>query len=517
MSDPAPRSRLSTRRSDAIRLVLAMVLAVVGSPLPALAETGLIEGLRVQGSPFSPNGDGFRDSVGISFRLNRPATSAVDVVDHDGGVVRRVRLERMRPARRYELAWDGRNDAGSIMANGPYRIRVSARDDTEETVVEALVTKARYVLYPPDPKAVLIAIDPGHGSTWPGAVAPDGSREADFNLDIGLRLRAMLEGARGRVVMTRTTDADANDPAWDRDGDGLIEYRDDLAARPDVANLARADVFLALHNNLAISPTVGGPSTFYNPDRSFSAESARLAGFVQRHMVARLLAYRTDTWRPYDHGVLRYDYYVLAPYAPPRLPRPTLMPGILGESLFLSHPFELSLLKLPEVRQSIAVAYYNAVAEYLAGRPDAAGYRGSLSTELARPGEAMSASVKVTARGMSSAAGWTLDLHAVPAAVLYDGSGSRGEPLGSMPLPDLAPGTSVRMEIGFQAPSAAGTWIIKADVRLPDGSYLSDRGSPALQLPLTTVSAEPSTAPEPSVGTTLPPEPSPEPSPVGEP
>jgi hypothetical protein len=163
------------------------------------------------------------------------------------------------------------------------------------------------------------------------------------------------------------------------------------------------------------------------------------------------------------------------------------------------------------------VAYYNAVAEYLAGRPDAAGYRGSLSTELARPGEAMSASVKVTARGMSSAAGWTLDLHAVPAAVLYDGSGSRGEPLGSMPLPDLAPGTSVRMEIGFQAPSAAGTWIIKADVRLPDGSYLSDRGSPALQLPLTTVSAEPSTAPEPSVGTTLPPEPSPEPSPVGEP
>ncbi|MDQ3408209.1 MAG: hypothetical protein M3472_08680, partial [Chloroflexota bacterium] len=60
------------RRSGRIPLLLAIVLAAVtGSPTPALAESGLIEGLRVQGSPFSPNGDGFRDSVGISFRLNR--------------------------------------------------------------------------------------------------------------------------------------------------------------------------------------------------------------------------------------------------------------------------------------------------------------------------------------------------------------------------------------------------------------------------------------------------------------
>lgn len=474
------------RRSGGIPLLLAVALAVAASPAPVLGESALIEGFAVRGSPFLPNGDGIRDTVSVSFRLTRPAITAVDVVDHDGGIVRPLRNARLRPARQFRIAWDGRKSNGLMAAHSAYRLRVTARDDTEQSVVGGLVTKAKFAIYPPRPQAVLIAIDPGHGLTWSGAVAPDGSREADFNLDVGLRLRAMLEGAGAQVAMTRTTNADVNDPPLDRTGDGLIEYVDDLAARPDVANTARADVFLSLHNNLANETWVGGPSTWYNADRTFSAESARLARLVQRQMVARLRAYRTDTWSPYDHGVLTYDYYVLAPYSLPRLPRPTLMPGILGESLFLSHPFELSLLKKPRVRQSIAVAYYNAIARYFAGRPEAAGYEGSLSVDRVVAGEALVATVEITSRGMSPARGWSLDLHAAPGVEFYDGSGRRDEQLGSMPLPDLARGESVQVEVALMAPTAAGDWIIKADVRLPDGSYLSDRGSPALQLTLTT-------------------------------
>ncbi len=497
------------RRSGGIPLLLAVVLVVATSPAPVLGESALIEGLAVQGSPFLPDGDGIRDTVSVSFRLTRPASLAVDVVDHDGGVVRRLRKERPRPARHFEISWDGRNGTGLMAAHGAYRLRVSARDEAAQVTVDGLVTKAKFVIYPPRPDAVLVAIDPGHGLTWSGAVAPDGSREADFNLDIGLRLRAMLEGAGARVAMTRSSNTDANDPPLDRNGDGLVEYVDDLAARPDIANPAGADVFLSLHNNIANETYVGGPSTFYNPDRTFSAESARLAQLVQRQMVARLSAYRTDAWRPYDHGVLTYDYYVLKPYSLPRLPRPTLMPGILGESLFLSHPFELSLLKQPEVRQSIAVAYYNAIAKYFAGRSEAAGYEGSLSVDRVVAGEALVGTVEVTSRGMSPARGWSIDLHAVPGVEFYDGSGRRDEHLGSMVLPDLAPGESVQVEMALVAPTAAGDWIIKADVRLADGSYLSDRGSPALQLHLTI---------DPEVG---PPTPTPDatggptPSPVG--
>lgn len=462
------------RRSRRIPLLLAVALAVAASTAPALGGSTLIEGFEVQGSPFLPNGDGIRDKVSVSFRLTKPGSLAVDVVDHDGAIVRRLREERPRPARQFRIAWDGRKGNGVMAAHGPYLLRVNARDGTEQTTIDGPVTKAKFVIYPARPEAVVIAIDPGHGLTWSGAVAPDGSREADFNLDVGLRLRAMLEGAGARVAMTRTTSADVNDPPVDRTGDGLIEYVDDLAARPDVANPARADVFLSLHNNLANETWVGGPSTLYSSDRTFSAESARLAKLVQRQMVARLLAYRTAAWRPYDHGVLTYDYYVLAPYALPRLPRATLMPGILGESLFLSHPFELSLLKKPEVRQSIAVAYYNALAKYFAGRPEAAGYEGSLSVDRVVGGEALVATVEIRSRGMSPARGWSLDLHAVPGVAFYDGSGRRDERLGSLELPDLAPGESLRVEVGLVAPTTAGDWIIKADIRLEDGSYLSD-------------------------------------------
>ncbi|MDQ3553702.1 MAG: N-acetylmuramoyl-L-alanine amidase [Chloroflexota bacterium] len=474
------------RRSGRIFLLLAVALAVAPSPWPVLGTSALIEGFAVQGSPFQPDGDGIRDTVAVSFSLTRPAISAVDVIDHDGGIVRRLRKERLRQARQFHIAWDGRRDDGLMAAHGAYRLRVSARDGTDQQAMDGLVTKAKFMIYPPRPQAVLIAIDPGHGLTWSGAVAPDGSREADFNLDIGLRLRAMLEGAGARVAMTRSSNTDANDPPLDRNGDGLVEYVDDLAARPDIANPAGADVFLSLHNNIANETYVGGPSTFYNPDRTFSAESARLAQLVQRQMVARLRAYRTDAWRPYDHGVLTYDYYVLKPYSLPRLPRPSLMPGILGESLFLSHPFELSLLKKPEVRQSIAVAYYNAIAKYFAGRPEAAGYEGSLSVDRVVAGEALIATVEITSRGMSPARGWSLDLHAAPGVGFYDGSGRRDERLGSMVLPDLHPGESVQVEVALVAPAQAGAWIIKADVRLPDGAYLSDRGSPALQLRLDT-------------------------------
>ena len=62
-----------------------------------------------------------------------------------------------------------------------------------------------------------------------------------------------------------------------------------------------------------------------------------------------------------------YPYYVLRDYDPPRLLRPTQMPGVLSEGLFLSNPRELRLLKQPRVRQAMAVAYYHAIAEYLAG------------------------------------------------------------------------------------------------------------------------------------------------------
>ena len=53
---------------------------------------------------------------------------------------------------------------------------------------------------------IIIAIDPGHGGSDPGAVA-NGLREKDLTLAVSLALKEELESYDGvTVVMTRTTD-----------------------------------------------------------------------------------------------------------------------------------------------------------------------------------------------------------------------------------------------------------------------------------------------------------------------
>ena len=82
-------------------------------------------------------------------------------------------------------------------------------------MAEAWVTVADRRVYPPRPGFITIAIDPGHGGSLDGAVGRDGTREADLNLDIGLRLARMLEGAGVTVVVTRDGDGHVNEPPLD--------------------------------------------------------------------------------------------------------------------------------------------------------------------------------------------------------------------------------------------------------------------------------------------------------------
>ena len=151
---------------------------------------------------------------------------------------------------------------------------------------------AERAVYPRRPGFITVAVDPGHGGALSGAVGPDGTREADLNLDIGLRLARMLEGAGVNVAITRTSDAFVNDPPVERTGDGVVDDDDELAARPDVANRARADLFISIHNNIAVNESVGGPSTYYFDERPFGARSARLARVVQDEMLAALARHR---------------------------------------------------------------------------------------------------------------------------------------------------------------------------------------------------------------------------------
>ena len=121
-------------------------------------------------------------------------------------------------------------------------------------------------VYPPNPASIVVAIDAGHGGCLDWGVADPSERGEDLSekamtLGIALRLRDLLTAEGIGVVMIRDADeALAGDqypplgcdgPAWrDVNGDGLAGFgpdlpeatrtRDELQARLDLANLARA-------------------------------------------------------------------------------------------------------------------------------------------------------------------------------------------------------------------------------------------------------------------------------------
>lgn len=78
---------------------------------------------------FSPNGDGQRETARISFRMNEPGTASVSITDpaDRGGAVRKVLAEGPRAAGIVGFDWDGRDQAGKVVADGRYVVTLRAR------------------------------------------------------------------------------------------------------------------------------------------------------------------------------------------------------------------------------------------------------------------------------------------------------------------------------------------------------------------------------------------------------
>ena len=345
-------------------------------------------------------------------------------------------------------------------------------------------------IYPANPGAITVVINPGHGGRFIGAVGY-GLREKNVNLDIGLRLRQLLLDAGVHVVMTRTTDTAVNKPRLDVNGDGFVgRTPDELAARVDIANLARADVHIFNHFNGARCGCARGTKTYTGGKRVFAPENVAFARLIQSELIHELDQFRDGAYYPIDRGVkTRAFYYTLSDYAPPLWPRPSLMPTVLTETLYISDPIEAGLLHRDEVRQAIAEGMYLGIADYLATR--LYGIRYEVLDAPARLPATGTADyrIRVTNTGNLPSAGWQLQLHGVRAAPKYDGSAAIGNILGSADIPDgVAPGATTDLVVHATAPATAGQWLVKADTFIggAERQLLSQRGVVALQVPLTT-------------------------------
>jgi N-acetylmuramoyl-L-alanine amidase len=177
----------------------------------------------------------------------------------------------------------------------------------------------------------LIALDPGHPPL--GATGPTGLREAEANLAVALQLQAMLKAAGARVVMTRNADTAI-----------------DLWSRVALADSSGAELLVSIHNNAlpdGVNPfTNNGTSVFYNQPRSVP-----LAAEVQRALVRRL--------KLPDLGISRADLVVV---------RPTWMPAVLCEGMFLILPDQEELLRSPKGQRLYARGVLEGIRQFLLDR-----------------------------------------------------------------------------------------------------------------------------------------------------
>jgi hypothetical protein len=183
------------------------------------------------------------------------------------------------------------------------------------------------------PSPYVIAIDPGHGGSptsdptqlWDPGVVVGSVMEKDITLDLAMRLRAMLQRERVKVVLTRT-------------GDQYVE----ISERWNRVHASGARMFVSLHiNAFDGDPSINGLAVYYPKPDSVSLAQAIDAGLAQtlkRFQVA-------------DDGVV----------AKPELWVRADIPTVTVEPAYLSNPRERSLLAQDDFRDAIATGIFQGI------------------------------------------------------------------------------------------------------------------------------------------------------------
>ena len=236
---------------------------------------------------------------------------------------------------------------------------------------------------------LLVCLDPGHGGEDLGKVLYDADgdvivTESELVLKQALELRDRLEGYGLSVVLTRTEDVLVNESGADVNGDGEVgedgdsTELDDLQARVNVCNEARADLLVSLHINGSENEALRGYEAWYTEGRPFSDDSARITQLVHDALAEEIAASGYETvsrgWAddsmlfPGDGPGTFKHLVLLSPSVPGKL-NGSQMPGVIAETLFLSNSDDATYLQTPEGHEAIVTAYESAILEYFEIEP----------------------------------------------------------------------------------------------------------------------------------------------------
>ena len=207
----------------------------------------------------------------------------------------------------------------------------------------------------------IIVLDPGHGGADNGTEnKPLGLKEKVFTLDVALRLKKLLEARGYKVVLTRTDDRQLGP-----------DKQTDFLTRWDIANRAKADLFVSIHFNSLYPDTKTSGTEVYTFTRAgqrsdhswglaerddsekpsevnrFDPWSSLLAQSMHREVIGTL--------KTVDRGQKTMHSIVL---------RGLKCPAVLVESAFLSNDAEAKRVATPAYLQQIAEGLARGIDAY---------------------------------------------------------------------------------------------------------------------------------------------------------
>ena len=276
-----------------------------------------------------------------------------------GGIATRVLLEPTSTGARITTELDGRGFRRTFHLVEPFRVVIDVARRPPGTAENGRAAR-------------IVALDPGHGGSDPGAIGPTGVREKDVTLAVA-QLAAKALAAQGvTAVLTR-------------DSDRYVS----LEERTARANAAGADLFVSIHCNAAETHAKRGVETYVldtTKDETASrvaarenatsqaatreigsilasmkiadeaTHSQRFADLLERSAVTSLKLRYADT---IEGGVKNAGFYVLVG---------ARMPAVLFETSYISNPLEEQLLASDEYKARLSDGIVNAVKAYREGR-----------------------------------------------------------------------------------------------------------------------------------------------------
>lgn len=321
------------------------------------------------------------------FTLENPHRLVLDIerstatqlkVSNTNGLVRGLRSGRQGRDLRMVLDLDHGVQAKSFLLPPADQQSHRLVIDLFDKSAAPAVVKTQATVQPSGERAVIVAIDAGHGGQDPGALGAAGSHEKQITLAVAQELAAAINSEPGMTAVLI------------RDKDVFIP----LERRYAIAREAKADLFVSIHADAFTNKAARGSSVFVLSQRGATSEAARMLAKQENQadlvggvslggkdstlaavlldlsqgatmeaseiVASNVLRGLARIGNLHKRDLQRANFVVL---------RSPDVPSLLVETAFISNPSEEKRLNDPQHRKKLAVALTDGIREYFATTP----------------------------------------------------------------------------------------------------------------------------------------------------